>query len=182
VDGSDTRFVATFIGGGTQAWFPDSSRLLVTSRPSFEIMERSLMVLDLADSSTRPLAQAERIGSVRLSPGGSWAAYLVTFAPTPADSGIWLARTDGGDLKRLDLFGAYQWRDDGRLLIIPLEPGRGSHEVWEVDAASGQARPLTNPALTPFQIANGDWSVSPDGSRLVFVNALDRALWLLQFS
>jgi Tol biopolymer transport system component len=181
VDGSEARFVATFIGGGAQAWFPDSARLLVVARPSLEVQERALMVLDLADGATRQLAQAERIGTVRLSPGGTWVAYLITFAPNPADNGIWLARTDGGGLKRLEQFGAYQWRDDDRLLLIPLEPGRGSHALWEVKAATGQARPLTDPAETPFKIANGDWSVSPQGDRIVFVNALDRALWLLQF-
>jgi Tol biopolymer transport system component len=180
VDGSEARFVTTFIGGSAQAWFPDSARLLVVSRPSLDSLERALAVLDLADSTLLPLARAERIGGIRLSPGGAWAAFIITFSANPAEDGLWLARTDGGDLKRLDLYGAYQWRDDGRLLVIPLEPGRGSQTLWEVEAATGQARQLTDPAQTPFTVGNGDWSVAPDGSRIVFVNAADRALWLLQ--
>jgi dipeptidyl aminopeptidase/acylaminoacyl peptidase len=172
--------VVTLIGGGAQAWFPDSARLLITTRPSFEVLDRSLMVLDLADNSMRQLAAAERIGTTRISRGGTWVAYLVTFAPEPADSGIWLARADGGDLKRLEHYGAYQWRDDDRLLLIPLNMNRGSHALWEIEAATGQARLLTDPAFTPFTIANGDWAVAPDGNRIVFVNAADRALWLLQ--
>jgi dipeptidyl aminopeptidase/acylaminoacyl peptidase len=180
VDGSEARFVTTFIGGSAQAWVPDSARLLVVSRPSLDSLERALAVLDLADSTLLPLARAERIGGIRLSPGGAWAAFIITFSANPAEDGLWLARTDGGDLKRLDLYGAYQWRDDGRLLVIPLEPGRGSQTLWEVEAATGQARQLTDPAQTPFTVGNGDWSVAPDGSRIVFVNAADRALWLLQ--
>jgi hypothetical protein len=29
-------------------------------------------------------------------------------------------------------------------------------------------------------IAGGDWALSPDGTRLVFVSALDHNLWVLE--
>lgn len=32
---------------------------------------------------------------------------------------------------------------------------------------------------TGVTIANGDWSVSPDGQRIVFLNAADKTVWLL---
>ncbi|MBI3362707.1 MAG: hypothetical protein HY023_16520 [Chloroflexi bacterium] len=179
VDGGEARHVATFLGGGVAAWFPDSAHLLVIARPSDDTIDRAISVFDLADGSSRELARAERIGGARLSRGGTWVAFTITFAPNPADSGLWLARTDGGEVKRLDLYGAYRWRDDARLFVIPFEPGAGSNVLWEVDAATGAARPITDPTATPFLIANGDWAVSPNGGRIVFLNAADRALWLL---
>jgi hypothetical protein len=45
--------------------------------------------------------------------------------------------------------------------------------------AAGVAAPFTDPALTPFRIANGDWAVSLDGSQIVFLSADDRNLWLI---
>jgi Tol biopolymer transport system component len=43
-----------------------------------------------------------------------------------------------------------------------------SHELWELDANTGETRRLTNPDVTPFKIANGDWAVSPDGQHVAF--------------
>jgi hypothetical protein len=51
--------------------------------------------------------------------------------------------------------------------------------LWQVQAGGGQPEPLTDPAVTPFKVANGDWSVSPDGQHIVFVSAADHNLWLL---
>jgi Tol biopolymer transport system component len=44
---------------------------------------------------------------------------------------------------------------------------------------SGASRPLTDPTVTSLKIANNDWAVSPDGRYVVFVNAADHNLWLL---
>jgi Tol biopolymer transport system component len=179
-DGSDAHVVTTIVGGNVSAWFPDSRRLLVTTRPAANSFERVLSVFDLADGSLRELVRGDRISSLRISKDGAWVAFFVAFSANSVDDGIWLVRTDGGDKKRLEEFGAYQWRDDGRLLLIPMEPGQGSHVLWEVEAATGAARPLTDPAVTPFKVANGDWAVSPDGSRIAFVSAADHAVWLLR--
>jgi Tol biopolymer transport system component len=53
-------------------------------------------------------------------------------------------------------------------------------EILEVDAATGKIRKLTEAAITPLQILNGDWRVSPDGRYIVYVNSVDRNLWLLK--
>jgi len=55
-----------------------------------------------------------------------------------------------------------------------------SHRFVEVDAATGNARALTDPNVTPFRIANGDWSLSPDGKRVVFLNTEDGNLWTIE--
>jgi Tol biopolymer transport system component len=38
---------------------------------------------------------------------------------------------------------------------------------------------VTDPAITPFKVANGDWTVSPDGRYVAFVESRDHNIWLL---
>jgi Tol biopolymer transport system component len=75
-------------------------------------------------------------------------------------------------------FGAYRWRADGRLLLIPFTTD-GAPTLFEVDASAGRAVQLTDPALTSLPIANGEWFVSPDGSLVAFTSWVDRAIWVL---
>lgn len=173
--------ILSVYGGGLVAWFPDSQRLLISGRPALTVEQRVLSVFSPADRSTVELARAERISGITLSPGGEWVAYMVTFAKDENSNGLWVVRSDGAQRQKLELFGSYQWRDDERLLIIPMEPGAISHTVWQYNVSAGALMRLTDPRVTPFRIANGDWRASPDGARMVFLNAADKALWLLTF-
>jgi Tol biopolymer transport system component len=124
---------------------------------------------------------AERISGVGISPGGSWAAYYISFNSDDERNGIWVQHTDGSGARKLDMWGAYQWRDDSHLLVIPARNSSDqAFDIWEVDAATGEKRKLTDAAMTPLDVLNGDWRVSPDGRHVVFVNSADRNLWLLQ--
>ena len=153
---------------------------MVQGRPSLGVQERTLTVFDLATGSATHLVTAERISGASASRDGSWVAYYITFNEDQSRSGIWLQRTDGSEARKLELWGAYQWRDDSHLLVIPMrKPGEAAFEVWEVDAASGATRKLTGASTTPLLILNGDWRVSPDGRYVVYVNSADRNLWLL---
>jgi Tol biopolymer transport system component len=150
-------------------------------RPSLDTHERTLTVLDLKNNTAADLVTAERIAGISPSNGGTWLAYFISFNADETRNGIWVQRTDGSDARKLDRWGAYQWRDDGRLLLIPMRAsGENPFEVWEIDAATGQGRPLTEAAATPLTIFNGDWRVSPDGKLIVFVNSVDRNLWVLK--
>ena len=66
------------------------------------------------------------------------------------------------------------------MVIVPFEPEAEYHAFWQVDAATGDVRPLTDPALTPFKIANGDWQLSPDGRYVAYVESGDRNIWVLE--
>jgi Tol biopolymer transport system component len=139
-----------------------------------------LALLDLATGAAMSLVTAERISGVSASKDGRWVAYYITFDTDSSRSGIWVQRTDGSGARKLALWGAYQWRDDSHLLVIPMRrPEEAAFEVWEVDAASGAPRKLTDAATTPLLILNGDWRVSPDGRYVVYVSSADRNLWLL---
>ena len=177
VDGSQARPLVDLYGGGFSGWFPDG-RLLISGRLEPQNEQRGVWVIAPEDGDLRQIAAGDRLRGFSISPGGTWLAYQETFSADPARNGLWLVYVDSGESRRLELFGAYQWRDDDHLLVIPLELDVSSHTLWQVEAATGTAQALTGPT-TPFKIATGDWAVSPDGNHIAFVSAHDHNLWLI---
>lgn len=181
VDGTERRQVATRYGGGVMAWLPDSQRVLLGGKVNRNDSLSTLSVLSLEDGSTRDIMQFERMRSPSLSRDGRWLAYLIAQARDASQDGMFVLDLEAATAqpKRLDFFGAYRWRDGNRLLYVPVKTGAPSNELWQVDAATGEATQIIAAnAESPFKIGNGDWDVSPDGSRLVYLNARDRNLWL----
>ena len=179
-DGEDPVLVTTVYGGGLVDWI-DDQRTLFSGRPSLDVRERTLVALDITHNVAIDLVKAERIGGIAISPGGSWLAYFITFDEDASRNGIWIERTDGSGAHRLDVWGAYQWRDDSRLLYIPVRASASApFVIWEYDPAKGASRPVTDPGTALIEIANGDWRVSPDGRYVVYLNNADRNLWLVE--
>lgn len=188
-DGQDARRLPLPINGSAVAWVPGvdgtpNGRLLLTGRRS-RGDSPAIWLLDVAagsgqagrDRSPAELARTRRLAGVLVSPDGQWVAYVAMWNGDPAQDGLWVMRTDGGARRRLALLGGYRWTADNRLFVVPVRSSAGdSHELWQVDPASGETRRLTDPAQTPFRIANFDWAVSPDGTGLVFVAADARRL------
>lgn len=181
IDGSDAREIGSLPRGSVSGWITDDL-LLARGRDSLQAEEDILWAMSVADGGLREIARAERLRGELVSPGGSWVAWYVARQTDPVETGIWLAPTSGGAARRLDpaRFGGYQWQDDGRLLVVPQRAEQGSHRIYAVDAASLAVLPLTEPAETPFKIANGDWAVAPDGRRVAFVESRDKAIWVLE--
>ena len=179
-DGTDVVKAARVYGGGLAGWLPGNS-IVFLGRPSLNTHDRTLTVLDLRTNEAIDLVTAERISGVGISPDGSWLAYYISFSSDDQRQGIWVQRTDGSDARKLDMWGAYQWRDESHLLVIPMRTSaEQAFEIWEVNAVTGEKQKLTDAAVTALNILNGDWRVSPDGKSVVFVNSADRNLWLLK--
>jgi Tol biopolymer transport system component len=180
LDGSGARAVITLPRGSLSGWISDDV-LLLSGRESTQAREQVLWAYSLTTGQRVELARGEHLRVGSLSRNGTWLAYMVTMDQDQTRNGLWLVRTDGMVQHKLapDMFGAFQWRDDHRLLIIPFRPDATSHEFMEFDADTQTARRLTDPAITPFKITNGDWAVSPDGRQVVFVASQDHNLWLL---
>jgi hypothetical protein len=174
VDGSDAHKVTELAGGGLAGWFPDGRRLLVTSRDGEFALVQALRI---DDGSLTLIARAPRIQGAVLSPQGGWVAYAIVFSGDASLDGLWVVPAGGGAAHRLNTFGGFAWRAEGRIVIIPLEASASSNRVLEIEAAGGAERPLTDPAVTSFQIAGGNWALSPDGSKLAFVSAADHNIW-----
>lgn len=180
LDGTNARQVANLPRGSFAGWISDDV-LLLSSRETLQSREQVLRTLSLIDGATVELVRSERLRGGLLSPDGRWLAYYVALSDEPAENGAWLVRTDGTERRQLgrELFGAYQWRDSRRLLIIPFRPAAVSHELWEFDVETSESRRVTEPAIAPFKVANGDWQVSPDGRYVAFVESRDRNIWVL---
>ncbi len=181
IDGTEAQLVATLPRGGFAGWL-SGDVLLLNGQESLDSQETIVYTLSLTDGAQVELIRAERPRGLQLSHDGRWLAYYVTLSDEPAENGVWLVHTDGTERRQLDLelFGAYQWRDAHRLIVIPFRADAAYHELWEVDAETGETHRLTDPSITPIKIANGDWQVSPDGHRVAFVESSDRNLWVME--
>ena len=180
LDGGNETQVATMRGASVSGWISEDA-LLVSGRDAPNTLERVLYRLSVPDGELTELARADNLRGQILSTDGSWVAYYVAPNPDPEENGLWVARTDGSARFRVspELFGSYQWRDDHRLLLIPLQFAAENHELWELDANTRETRLIHGPDDPSFKVNDGDWSVSPDGMKLVFVSARDDNLWLL---
>lgn len=179
-DGEDPVLITSLYGGGFTGWI-DEQRIAFLGRPSLAVRERTLTVLDTTTNVAADLVAAERIRSIDISPDGTWLAYYITLDPDPERNALWIQRSDGSESRRLDFWGAYQWRDDSHLLYIPTrESPNDSFVVWEYDIDAESVRPVSDPQTAPLHIANGDWRASPDGQYIVYVNSDDLNLWLLE--
>ena len=181
VDGSGARKVVTRYGGGVAAWMPDGERVLLAGRLKPTDALSTVSVLDLRDGTSKDLFTVDRWRAALLSPDGRRLVYYVAGAREPGKGGTFVVDLNAPTPtpQRLEFFGAYRWRDAARLLYVPLAPGAPSNELWQYDATTGRSEQLIAASPdSPFRIANGDWDVSPDGRRLVYMNARDRALWL----
>jgi len=180
LDGGNETQLAALNGASVSGWISDEA-LFISGRDAPNTLERVLYCLSVPDGTLTELARADNLRGQILSTDGSWVAYYVAPNPDPTVNGLWVARTDGSARFQVtpELFGSYQWRDDHRLLLIPLQFAATNHELWELDAATQETRLLHGPDDPAFKVNDGDWAVSPDGRKLVFVSARDHNLWLL---
>jgi hypothetical protein len=182
LNGDQARLAITLPRGNLVGWVSDDV-LLLSSRTAFDRRQVALYTLRLSDGNVSELARAERLRSPLVSPDGTWLAYFVFTQHDSAakENGLWVVRTDGSARYQLpaDLFGAYQWRDARRLLIVPFRPAATSQTFWQLDVSSLTVRQLTDPQQTTIKIANGDWAVSPDGRYVGFVASQGRDIWVL---
>jgi hypothetical protein len=182
---SAPRLVGTLFGGGVVAWL-DETRVLVTGKSNPTERDRSLRVLDTRDGSSRVLVRALNFRAVNLAPsklspgnlasGGRWLAYYTAF-DSAARNGMFVMDTSTGQARKLPWFGSYRWRDQNRIVYVPLEMNAASHRVLEMDASTGITRELVNLGA---KIALDQWQVSPDGRRMMFVNAQDNNIYALE--
>jgi hypothetical protein len=176
-DGTQAREIVTVNGGVFVGWLDGESTILVTGRlaPS---TPAGIWRIAFEDGAGKLLHEVNRPRSPLLSPNGEWLAYYVAFDSDPERNGLWVMRTDGTDIQKLNLFGAYRWREDGVLLVIPIDLNASGSSLWQVDLLRGETTRLTDSDTSHIPIANNDWQPSPDGTRIVFLSSVDRNLWV----
>lgn len=168
--------VTQFLRGGVSGWL-DNHRLLLSGRLSLETEDNTTFVYDLDTGKRTILFSGERMRLTGISRAATWLSYTDVDDPDPTRSGLWVIRPDGTGNKKLSMYGSAQWRNDSHLLIVPFDVGASTHAFYDYNVETDETRRVTPPSR-PFKIGDGDWAVSPDGSKVVFVNAKDNNLWL----
>ncbi|NLX08566.1 MAG: M23 family metallopeptidase [Chloroflexi bacterium] len=179
VDGSLRRCVHVQ-SGGWSVWL-DAHRLLIV-KPIPYMADTQLYVLDIDDPAVTPtfLGSYRFLNGLKVSPGGGHIAFYLTFQENPADSGVYVQATQPGSAPRkLDFTGPYHWRDDRSLYTLSFDASQDAHALGYIDIEENRHRWLTDPAVLPLRIANGEWSVSPDGTQIAFVTPADYGLYRL---
>lgn len=175
----ETSSPLTGIGGGFIGWGLSESTLLFSGKQETG-GEAGLWQSALDGSDAELLFAAERIRSPQVSPMGGWVALTISFSGDQSKDGLWLVSTQGKQAFRVPQFGAYRWRGEGSLLVIPLDNGRSPIRLLQVDANDGQVTELKLAPHAIDAIANNTWEISPDGQWLVFQSANDANLWLIR--
>jgi hypothetical protein len=106
--------------------------------------------------------------------------FYLAFQDDSDASGVYVQDTAPGSFARkLPFFGAYQWRDADSLYVLSYDMTADAHALGYVAVSTGVFRWLTDPAAMPIRVANGEWRVSPDGARILYVDPADYGLYLL---
>lgn len=168
--GGNPRRIATAYGGGITGWL-DNQTLLINGKRTPSDSLRSLETLNTVSGERRVLAKALGMRGIAISPDGKQIIYYVAF-DLKERNGLYLSPANGTP-KKLDWFGSFRWRDAKRLVYVSLEPAK-THLLREYNTATGQSRALLDLGT---QIAFDQWQVSPDGSKVVFMDSRDRNLY-----
>lgn len=166
--------------GASASWL-DAHRLLV-SVPGENRMT-SLSVVNTLDGTSFALGAWRNMRGLSVAPGGGRLMFFLNWQADPADDGVYAIETvPGASAQRLPWFGGWRWRDADSVYYLPLNPSSPYHTLAYYHIPTGDNRVLISPETMPFTVMNGDWSVSVDGRRIVFHNAADRNMWLLEMN
>ncbi|GAB5491528.1 MAG: hypothetical protein Phog2KO_17430 [Phototrophicaceae bacterium] len=164
---------------GISAMWLDANRLLLSIDDD---PFTQLDIYDIRDNSRYTLGSWYRPRGFSIAPNGERLMFYLAYQPDPQNNGVyWLDIAENAVPVRVDWFGAYRWRDENSLFYIPFDLNSDSHQLMLYDIPSNSSRQLTDPTQT-FTIMDGRWSVNADGTRILFRNAQDRNLWLMEIA
>ena len=136
-----------------------------------------LMVNNPAKATSQIASLSEFAGKIiinpALSPDGSKVAFQIP------GHGMWISDSQGNNLKSLGKGSNPQWLNDNESLIFTVVTDDGtnftSSDIYSINTANGNKYLLTeNTNLIPLTP-----SVSPDGKKVVFENAIDASIYVI---
>ncbi len=177
VDRAEARAILT--AEGASALWLDADRLLLSLpgvRPT-----TLLAVYDTRDGSQFTLGTFVGLRNLTVSPDGARVMFYTPYQQNPDDSAIYVLETQPGAVpQKIDWFGGWRWRDAESVYYIPFQWQDAVQTLHYYNVVTGEDVQLTTPDETPFGVMNAEWSVSPDGTRIVFRDVLTREMALLE--
>lgn len=172
-NGENARMIAAERDLSAQ-WI-DDRRLLVSRRAG---LQTTLATYDTLSGDIVILGAWERLRGLSIAPGGQRIAFYIANQADAANDGIYLLETTESAVpQRVNWFGAWRWRDADSLFYVPLNLDASRHSLYLHDARTGSSQRLIE---DDFRIADGDWSVSPDGTQIAYLSADDKTLWIIE--
>jgi Tol biopolymer transport system component len=180
-DGSSARRLGPTVRAEDLAWFPDGKRLLFIGRDT-DGNNPGIYVLDSVAGTLTRVVDAFSPRGARLSPDGSQIVYLATLEEKQEDNGLFIVQADGSGKRKLPLLGGIRWAPDSRsIVILPFQMDNGPDQLIRIDAATLATTPLTDRAALSFRVAQDEWQLSPDGTRIIFNSLQDGNIYVLRF-
>jgi hypothetical protein len=178
VDGTNTRVVLT--EPGADARWIDDERILINTRN--ENRETTLRIYNWQTEAITTLGIWKELRGISVSPGGRYVSFYLNFQTDPTTSGVYVFDTiQGTEAQQMPWFGGWRWRDADSIYYIPFQPQEQFHSLRFYDLKTGDDRLMAAPEFMQFTIADGYWTVSADGTRILFQNAADnRNLYVLE--
>lgn len=167
-----------FAAPGANAQWLDESHVLI-SVPAQDRTTR-LLLHHLDSGVQTDLGTYFWLRGLSVSPGGDWVLFILSNHTDPTRSGVYALRVKeaGAQPVLMPWFGSWRWRDADELYVVPLEVGAETTQtLHHYDLTTGLQTVLNTP---PFTIMNGDWSVSADGARIAYREALTVELTVLE--
>ncbi|MFL6292563.1 MAG: hypothetical protein ACJ759_16850, partial [Thermoanaerobaculia bacterium] len=172
VDGGPARCISDV--GYNPAWSPDGRELAVAMEgivdPAMRKGMSEILRIDVATGRKRVLVDDDGV-----QPSWSPHGLRIAYWGVPADSArriLWTVPVDGGKPLQVLDDGALNWNPvwspDGAWLYFGSDRS-GSLNLWRlpIDERSGEVLGEAQPVTTP-STASGFWSLSQDGSRILY--------------
>lgn len=177
INGQNARPIVS--EAGVSARWLDDTRLLLSI--AGENRSTSLDVYDTTNDQRFRLGTWPWLRNVTIAPGGGRIMFLVTSQPDLLVNGVYTIETvRDAQAQRVPWFGAWRWRDADSVYYLPFNPSEPYHTLTYYHIPTRENLVLTDPSTTPFLIANGDWDINADGSRVLFQSGIDGNLWVLE--
>ncbi len=180
-DGTNARVRGSDVRAAEVAWFPDGQRLLFAGRDQ-DGGSPGIYTLDLTNGALTRVVDAFSPRAVRLAPDGQSLVYLAALEANPDANGLFLVRLDTGERRKLPLIGGVRWLPDSSgLIALPTQTDGGADALVRMDTAALAVTPLTDRAALPFRVAQDEWQLAPDGTRIAFTSLDDGNIYTLRF-
>jgi Tol biopolymer transport system component len=181
-DGSNARTQGGIVRAAELTWFPDGRRILFVGRDA-DGSNPGIYVLDINTGALTRVVDAFSPRGARLAPDGNHIVYLAALEEQADANGLFIVNADGSGKRKLPLIGGIRWAPDSRsIIILPFQSDNGPDQLMRIDATSLATTPLTDRAALPFRVAQDEWQLSPDGTRIVFNALTDSTIYVLRFT